>query len=153
MKNCVLLVEYNALRNTHVLHNYDTFANYNTSDYARISIVVLIIACRERCDSNLVMLVRECVNLHTLVVRERLSTATLLIVAKQSTSLRTLHVRRNAVLLRHDWQTTSEDWDDAFRNMLKQTCKSYDLVEREISRMLGYTWTMMSDAAFKRLEI
>ena len=123
------------------------------SHCAHYFILVLLIANRERCDSDLVLLVRECVNLQTLVVRERVSTATLLIVAKESPSLRTLHVRRNAVLLRHDWQTTSEDWDDAFRNMLKQTCKSYDLVEREISRILGYTWTMMSDAAFKRLDI
>ncbi|KAI0218111.1 hypothetical protein LSAT2_030163 [Lamellibrachia satsuma] len=108
---------------------------------------------RERGDSNLVLLVRECVNLQTLVVRERVSTATLLIIATEARALRTLHVRRNAVLLRCDWPLTSQDWDDAFRNMLKRTCKSYDLVEREISRLLGYTWTMMSDAAFKRLDI
>lgn len=86
-----------------------------------------------------------------LVVRERISTATLLIIATEARALRALHVRRNAVLLRCDWPM--EDWDDDFRNMLKRTCKSYDLVEREISRLLGYTWTMMSDAAFVRLDI
>ncbi|KAK2192320.1 hypothetical protein NP493_34g05035 [Ridgeia piscesae] len=108
-------------------------------------------AFRERGDSSLVLLVRECTNLQTLVVRERVSTATLLIIATEARALRTLHVRRNAVLLRCDWPM--EDWDDEFRNLLKRTCKSYDLVEREISQLLGYMWTMMSDAAFKRLDI
>ena len=47
--------------------------------------------------------VRSSSRLHTLALRERVSTATLLVLASSAKSLKKLYVRRNAVIKRSDW--------------------------------------------------
>ena len=58
---------------------------------------------QERADASYVLLARECPNLRTLVIRERVSTITVMIVAREGKALRTFLVRKNAVLIKTDW--------------------------------------------------
>ncbi|XP_014667993.1 PREDICTED: uncharacterized protein LOC106809426 [Priapulus caudatus] len=106
---------------------------------------------QDRPDSNLLSLVRTCVRLHTLVIRERVSTCTLLIIAVFAERLQHFFVRRNAVILRCDWPsgpmlTECYAW-------LKETSRSYELVEQEVSKKLNKPWKLLSDPEFKQLSL
>ncbi|XP_076060071.1 uncharacterized protein LOC143036511 isoform X3 [Oratosquilla oratoria] len=54
----------------------------------------------DRIDSSLLLLTRQCPYLHTLVIREKISTATVLLLAHTAKNLHYLYVRRNALLLK-----------------------------------------------------
>ncbi|XP_032596900.1 uncharacterized protein LOC6568986 [Drosophila grimshawi] len=105
-----------------------------------------------RVDSLLLMMCRQCFNLDTLIIREKVSTSTLLLVARTAKNLQQLHVRRFAVILRCDWPRHSE-WTDEFHLWLRRNSRSYEAVEREISQILGYKWHLLSDRDFKQLTI
>uniref|UniRef100_T1IND8 F-box domain-containing protein n=1 Tax=Strigamia maritima TaxID=126957 RepID=T1IND8_STRMM len=106
----------------------------------------------ERADSNLVLLCRECPMLHTLIIRQLVSTATVVLIAWTGKRLKSLFVRRNAMIKRADWPR-SPDWSSDFFSWLKQTACSYELVQKEVSRLLGVNWTPLSDFQFKSLQI
>ncbi|KAJ9600397.1 hypothetical protein L9F63_009325 [Diploptera punctata] len=74
----------------------------------------------DRIDSLLLLLCRQCPYLHTLMVRERICTGTVLLIAHTAHNLRYLYVRRNAVKLRCDWPQ-SPDWSYEFYEWLLQT--------------------------------
>lgn len=103
----------------------------------------------DRADTLLVLLVRECSNLETLVVRDRISTATLLVISGEGvSSLRRLVVRRNAVILRSDWPRQNT-WSDEYYSWLGAASRSYEIVEVEMKKRFGPTWKMLSDREFK----
>ncbi|XP_065336018.1 uncharacterized protein LOC135936933 isoform X1 [Cloeon dipterum] len=106
----------------------------------------------ERADPLLLHLCRQCPNLHTLVVRERISTATVLLLAHTGQNLRFMHVRRNAVVLRCDCPRAI-DWSDTFYRWLKTASRSYAATEREVSQILGCQWAMLSDRQFKLMTV
>ncbi|XP_060527532.1 uncharacterized protein LOC132702781 [Cylas formicarius] len=105
----------------------------------------------DRNDGNLLLLVRQCSYLSTLIVTEKVSTGTVLLVACAGRNLKRLHVRGNGTILKCEW-TRNPDWSDEFYAWLKSTSKSYDAVEKEISQILGYRWRFLSDKEFKRLK-
>lgn len=86
------------------------------------------------------------------MVRERISTATVLLLAYTGQNLRFLHVRRNAVILRRDWPRSPE-WSDTFYEWLSAACRSYEATEREVSQLLGRPWTMLTDRQFKLTNV
>lgn len=51
-----------------------------------------------------------------------------------------------------DWPQSPE-WSDEFYEWLKFNSRSYVLVEKEVSQMLGYNWQMQTDKQFKNLQI
>ncbi|XP_063227639.1 uncharacterized protein LOC134533865 [Bacillus rossius redtenbacheri] len=106
----------------------------------------------DRVDSLLLLLCRQCPNLHTLVVRDRISTSTVLLLAHTARNLRALHVRRNAVVLRRDWPRNPE-WGADFALWLHTASRSYPATEQEVSRMMGRPWTMLSDKQFKMTRV
>ncbi|KAL1494260.1 hypothetical protein ABEB36_009884 [Hypothenemus hampei] len=106
----------------------------------------------DRNDENLVLLVRSCKYLTTLVVTEKISTSTVLLIAYTGRNLKWFHVRRNAVILKCDWPKSLE-WTDEFHTWLKINSKSYELVEKEVTQLLGYKWNFLSDKDFNRLEV
>ncbi|XP_014675287.1 PREDICTED: uncharacterized protein LOC106815352, partial [Priapulus caudatus] len=106
----------------------------------------------DRADSGLVLLARTCTRLHTLIVRERVSTATLLLIASYGESLEHFLVRRNAVILRSDWPPNPM-WTDDYYAWLKESSRSYDAVEREVSVKLRRPWKMMTDDEFKWINL
>lgn len=105
-----------------------------------------------RIDSLLVLMARQCPNLISLTIREKVSTATLLLLAKTAINLRFFNVRRNAVVQKCDWPR-NPDWSDEFYEWLKISSRKYESTEREISQILGYKWSMLSDSGFKKIRI
>lgn len=98
----------------------------------------------DRVDMNLVMLVRSSSRLHTLALRERVSTATLLVLASSAKSLKKLYVRRNAVIKRSDWASS--------RNV-QSVALSYEETEKEVGKCLrDPNWKMLSDREYKKLR-
>ncbi|GLV34387.1 uncharacterized protein CBL_00314 [Carabus blaptoides fortunei] len=106
----------------------------------------------ERIDSLLLLLCRQCIFLRTLIIRERVSTSTLLLLAYTAKNLRYFYVRRNAVILRCDWPRNPE-WSDEFYTWLKVNSRSYDLTEMEVSQVLGFNWKMLSDREFRFISV
>lgn len=86
------------------------------------------------------------------IIREKVSTSTLLLIARTAKNLQKLHVRRFAVILRCDWPRHPE-WSDEFHLWLRRNSRSYEAVEREISQILGYKWNLLSDRDFKQLTV
>lgn len=105
-----------------------------------------------RADSLLLLLVRQCPNLTSLIVREKISTSTVILLARTGQNLRKFFVRRNAVIIRCDWPWNPE-WSEEFYRWLKTTSRSYALAEKEVSTILGRTWTMLSDKDFRRVTV
>ncbi|KAG8223290.1 hypothetical protein J437_LFUL001164 [Ladona fulva] len=104
----------------------------------------------DRADSLLLLICRRCTRLHTLVIRERVSTATVILLAKTAPNLKRLLVRRNAVLLRCDWPKSAMQDDD---NYLLSLATSYESTEKAVSTILGQKWSFMSDRQFKNVCI
>ncbi|KAF6206845.1 hypothetical protein GE061_018081 [Apolygus lucorum] len=105
----------------------------------------------ERMDPFFVMLVKECPKIETFVIREKVSTSTVLLVAEQCKSLKKYYVRRNAVILKCDWPC-NPIWEDDYFNWLKKSSRSYEETENEVSRILGFRWKMLSDKEFVGLS-
>lgn len=85
------------------------------------------------------------------VVTERISTATALLLAYTARNLKYLFIRGNAVIIRCDWPQSPE-WSDEFYAWLKINSRSYELVQKEISQMMGHRWEFLTDKQFKRLH-
>ena len=49
-----------------------------------------------------------------------------------------------------DWPKR-HNWSDDFYTWMKTNSKKYELVEREISIIMGYRWKMLTDKEFKNL--
>ncbi|XP_019881787.1 uncharacterized protein LOC109609546 isoform X2 [Aethina tumida] len=105
----------------------------------------------ERIDGSLLLLVRECPKLTTLAVTERISTATVLLLAYTGKNLRRLHIRKNAVIIKSEWPQSPE-WSDEFYLWLKINSRSYELVEKEVSQIVGYEWKFLSDKEYIKLR-
>ncbi|XP_053965282.1 uncharacterized protein LOC129245870 [Anastrepha obliqua] len=105
-----------------------------------------------RVDSLMMLISRQCFNLHTLFIREKVSTSTVLLIARTAKNLRRLHVRRFAVIIRCDWPRHPE-WTDEFYIWLRHTSRSYESVEREVSQILGHEWNFLSDCEYKQLQV
>lgn len=92
------------------------------------------------------------------VIRERISTATLILLATAANShrerrLKRLYVRRNALLLRADWPRNHE-WSDDYFTWLKTSSRSYESTQLEVSRLLDLPqWSALSDQQFKELKV
>jgi len=105
-----------------------------------------------RADSAYIYLVRQCPYLHTLMIRERISSSTVLLLAYTGKNIRYLHIRRNAIILKCDWPK-SPDWSDEFYSWLKRSSKSYLDMEREVSQILGFRWYALNDKQFKLTHV
>ncbi|KAL0121925.1 hypothetical protein PUN28_007013 [Cardiocondyla obscurior] len=104
----------------------------------------------KRLDEALVQFCRMCPNLHTLMIRDKISTATLLEIVSTAKCLRCLYVRRNVVLKRFDraWSEILDRSSEYYR-WIKVNSRNYESTEREVSKILGYRWHMLSEKEFK----
>eukprot|EP00095_Tigriopus_kingsejongensis_P000406 maker-scaffold19_size710362-snap-gene-4.16 protein:Tk00406 transcript:maker-scaffold19_size710362-snap-gene-4.16-mRNA-1 annotation:"hypothetical protein L798_10119" len=102
----------------------------------------------DRPDTSYLFLVRQCPYLHTLMIRERISSATVLLIAYTGKNLRYLHVRRNAIVLRCEWPK-NPDWSWDFFKWLRKSSRSYEDMEKEVSQILGFRWYALNDKQFK----
>lgn len=106
----------------------------------------------DRADMALVTLVRRCSRLTRLVLRDRVSTATIIVLAAEGKSLGELVVRRNAVRQRSDW-TKATWWTDEFYQQLRTAARSYDETEHLVSQLLEMRWTMLPDRLFRHVDV
>ncbi|EZA59486.1 hypothetical protein X777_00329 [Ooceraea biroi] len=108
----------------------------------------------KRLDESLVQFCRMCPNLHTLMIRDKISTATILEIVSTAKRLCCLYVRRNVILKRCDrvWSTIL-DWSPEYYEWIKINSRSYEKTEKEVSRILGYRWHMLSEKEFKEQVI
>ncbi|KAK3857169.1 hypothetical protein Pcinc_036560 [Petrolisthes cinctipes] len=106
----------------------------------------------DRCDSSLLLLARLCPFVHTMVVREKVSTATVLLLAHTAKNLQYFYVRRNAMLLKADWPYNPE-WTPEFYAWLCKNARSYEAVDREVSQILGCRWQALTDKQFKMINL
>ena len=83
------------------------------------------------------------------MIRDKISTATILEIVSTAKSLRCLYVRRNVVLKKcdADWIGIS-DWSAEHYKWIKDNCHDYSKTEQEVSRILGYRWHMLSEKEF-----
>ena len=102
----------------------------------------------ERGDSSFVMLVKNCPKLETLVINERISTATAIVISHEKKCLRTFCVRQNALIKRFDWPKQL-GWSDAFFNSLKEGSRCFEEMTREVAKNFEGTWKPYSDLHFK----
>ncbi|XP_055920996.1 F-box only protein 39 [Eupeodes corollae] len=105
-----------------------------------------------RVDSLILLLCRQSYNLETLIIREKISTSTVLLITKTAKNLQNLYIRRFAVILRCDWPR-NPDWSDDFYYWLRRSSKSYEIVEKEVSAILGKSWRFLSDSEFKKINL
>ncbi|KAK7069064.1 hypothetical protein SK128_017452 [Halocaridina rubra] len=106
----------------------------------------------DRIDSTLLLLVRQCPYIHTLVIREKISTATVLLLAYTAKNLHYFYVRRNAIILKADWPY-NPDWTPEFYLWLRKNARSYEALEAEVSQILGYRWQALTDKQFKMIKL
>lgn len=101
----------------------------------------------DRADSSYLYLVRQCPYLHTLMIRERISSSTVLLLAYTGKNLRYFNVRKNGVILRCDWPKSPE-WSDEFYKWLTKNSQTYVDMEREVSQIFGFRWYALNDKQF-----
>ncbi|GIY85740.1 f-box domain-containing protein [Caerostris darwini] len=106
----------------------------------------------DRVDISLILLSRCCLFLDTLVIRDRISTASVLLLASQSRNLRRLVVRRNGLIMKCDWPYNPE-WTETFYSWLKTTSSSIERTKEEVSRILEYKWQPLTDEEFNRFRL
>ena len=92
-----------------------------------------------------------CPNITTLIIRELISTATLLVIVTSAQQLTRFVVRKNAIIKRFDWKQQSE-WSDTYYQWLKTKSRSYDHTFDEISKIFGHKWLPLTDEEFKRIK-
>ena len=88
------------------------------------------------------------------MIHDKISTATILEIVSTAKRLRCLYVRRNVILKRCDkgWSNIT-DWSADHYQWIKINSHSYEATEREVSRILGYRWHMLSEKEFKNQEV
>lgn len=106
----------------------------------------------ERADTNIIFLVKSCPRLHTLIIRQRLSTATVLILLREAKNLKKLYIRQNAILKKFDWPRSSE-WSTDYYRWLKRTSYSWQSFIDYVSSILGYKWRPLVDKEFRLLSL
>uniref|UniRef100_A0A182IL67 Uncharacterized protein n=1 Tax=Anopheles atroparvus TaxID=41427 RepID=A0A182IL67_ANOAO len=108
---------------------------------------------QERPDSLLVLLARSCPGLNTLMIRECISTATVILIAKSSPNLRHLYINRGQVKVGCDWPRNPE-WTDEFYQWLQTASRTMEATEREVSRILDLpSWHLLSEDHFQMASL
>lgn len=88
------------------------------------------------------------------MIRDKISTSTILEIVSTAKSLRCLYVRRNAVIKKCDaaWLKILQ-WSPEHHQWIKTNSCSYDSTEREVSRIFSYRWHMLSEKEFKAQQL
>jgi len=105
-----------------------------------------------RPDEAYLTLASECPYLHTIMIRERVSSSTILLLSFTAKNLRYFYVRKNAIILKCDWKQ-KEVWSDEFHSWLRRSSRSHADMEKEVSQVLGFRWYALNDKQFKLTSI
>lgn len=106
----------------------------------------------ERADASFLRLARSCPRLHTLVIRERISLATLLLLADEARALRIFIVRHNALIKKCEWPRAS-GWSPEYFRWLRTHARDYRQAFQQVPVLLKQRWKPTPDRAFKHLRL
>jgi hypothetical protein len=113
----------------------------------------------ERADTAYIGLVKTCGYLHTLAIKERISTATCLLIAYYGArnSLKYFYLRRNCVILRNEYRkykfTEIGDDNEHIHLWLEKHCRQYDCVEDAVSQLFQRRWKMLTDWEYNHIRV
>ena len=113
----------------------------------------------DRADMAYINLVRNATYLHTLAIKERISTATCLLIVYYGSqnNLKYFYLRRNCVILRNEYRqyrfNGPNDNNDHLHQWLERYCRQYDQVEKAVSILFGKPWKMLSDWEYNRIHL
>ena len=110
----------------------------------------------ERADTTYIGLVKGFPYLHTLAIKERISTATCLLIGYYGTknSLKNFYLRRNCVILRNEYRQYLFDADnDYIHQWLEEHCRKYERVEEALSVLFRRRWKMLTDWEYNRIHV
>ncbi|CAF0952922.1 unnamed protein product [Rotaria sp. Silwood1] len=113
----------------------------------------------ERADMAYIGLVKTIQYLHTLAIRERISTATCLLIAYYGTkhNLKYFYLRRNCVILRNEYRqyifNEFGDNNEQIHIWLEKNCRQYNHVEDAVSSLFGRRWKMLSDWEYNQIRV
>lgn len=86
------------------------------------------------------------------LVKDAVSTSTLLLIAKAATNLQHLFVQRESVRCVCDWPPNPE-WTPEFYEWLCMASATISDTEREISQILGCKWQMLDGDAYQKVSV
>ncbi|UJR08850.1 hypothetical protein I4U23_013105 [Adineta vaga] len=143
---------------------YTCMEQFNTTleTYAHLKSMCRIYIPRsfhERADSAYIGLIKTCRYLHTLAIKERISTATCLLIAYYGTknNLKQFYLRRNCVILRNEYRkylfNEADDDNDSLHTWLEKHCRQYDDVENAVTILFGRKWKMLTDWEYNRIRV
>lgn len=113
----------------------------------------------ERADTAYIGLVKTCRYLHTLAIKERISTATCLLIAYygRKNNLKHFYLRRNCVILRNEYRNYifNEQGDDnkSIHHWLETNCRQYQQVENAVSTLFERPWRMLTDWEYNQILV
>ena len=83
------------------------------------------------------------------MIRDKISTATILEISSTAKNLRCLYVRRYSILKKcdGDWLKIM-NWSPEHYQWIQKNSRSYENTEKEVSRILNYRWHMLSEREF-----
>lgn len=84
------------------------------------------------------------------MIRDKISTSTILEIVSTAKSLRHLYIRRNCVLKKCDkmWTKIASEWTMEHEKWIKENSNSYEKTEYQVSKILKYRWHMLSEKEF-----
>lgn len=86
------------------------------------------------------------------LLKDPVSTSTLLLIAKAASNLQRFLVFRDAVRCGCDWPHNPE-WTADFYDWLCISSATVPSTEREISQILGCKWKMLDEDAYRRVAV
>lgn len=113
----------------------------------------------ERADTAYIGLVKTCRYLHTLAIKERISTATCLLIAYygRRNNLQYFYLRHNCVILRNEYRKYifNENGDDNeyIHSWLEKNCRQYNQVEDAVSKLFQRPWKMLTDWEYNQIRV
>lgn len=113
----------------------------------------------ERADTTYIGLVKTCRYLHTLAIKQRISTASCLLIAYYGTrnGLKNFYLRRNCVILRNEYRkhrfVEMGDDNGQIHEWLEKNCRQYDRVEAAVSQLFQRSWKMLSDWEYNNIHV
>ncbi len=113
----------------------------------------------ERADTAYIGVVKTFRFLHTLAIKERISTATCLLIAYYGTrsSLKNFYLRRNCVILRNEYRkyifNEIGDDNEQIHIWLEKNCRQYNQVEHAVSILFQRHWNMLTDWEYNHIRV
>jgi len=113
----------------------------------------------ERADMSYIGVVKTFRYLHTLAIKERISTATCLLIVCYGTrnSLKNFYLRRNCVILRNEYRkyifNEHDDNNEQIHIWLEKNCRQYNQVENAVSILFQRQWKMLTDWEYNHIYV